>query len=419
MHHTEELVINANGKYVEILNKTIDGRVGLITGVDKLGRERDLYITILSAQDYHLRGIYLSEKETCRILEAVEIKQLFDIPKLIKGIALTGCQNGTDPEVFVVDEDDVIIPAFTFLPSKTEGNPFWDGFQAEFTTTQTHCLSYLVDDIRGKLKNTISKAKEYNKHAKLTWKSVLDIPYHIMEQANPTHLELGCAPSLNIYGTEVNMPDPATLPFRFAGCHLHFGLLQKSKQSIEKMIKSLDSFFGIISIALLQGMEDPRRRLYYGLAGEYRLPKHGIEYRTPSSALLAHPALFHLCYDLARASLYLGLSSILFHSDMQLDDERVIDIINTYDVEEAKKYLKKRKIITIAVLGKIYPNADSSKLFNLIMNGFMNYIDISDMEKNWKLPSNITWISHSGSPNCSVFNLHLPKELLCEQKGEV
>ena len=52
--------------------------------------------------------------------------------------------SGWDPEIFVEDEKG-IVPAFQFLPNKTAGIPtgrgraYYDGFQAEFTTTPIHC----------------------------------------------------------------------------------------------------------------------------------------------------------------------------------------------------------------------------------------------------------------------------------------
>jgi hypothetical protein len=406
------LPVEANGKFVEILDDKRPG-IGLIIDAHEVPSIGP-YITLLSGKSHTIQSMYLSKDAICRILNVHEIKKLFNPIEIVKGLSLTGCQNGTDPEVFVVNKDDIIIPAFTFLPDKKKGNPFWDGFQAEFTVAATHCLAYMVDNIRTRLLDVRASARKNDKDAKLTWKSVIDIPYNIMKETDSIHLALGCTPSLNVYGTETRIIDPTALPFRFAGCHLHFGLaahILPNKSLMNNMIKSMDSFIGVISIALLQGMEDPRRRLFYGLAGEHRFPKHGIEYRVLSSAILAHPALFHLCYDLARASLFLIYGYPLIIPNTKSKEREVINIINSYDVRAAKKYINEYKTIIIAVIEKVYHENKSKvkRLFNLIIDGFMNNIDISDMEKNWRLDQ--TWEPHSGSMNCSVDRLALPSKL--------
>ena len=57
---------------------------------------------------------------------------------------------GSDPEIFAVDANGIVIPAWTFLPKKEEthglhSNPYWDGFQVEWTIQSDMCYSYSVD----------------------------------------------------------------------------------------------------------------------------------------------------------------------------------------------------------------------------------------------------------------------------------
>jgi hypothetical protein len=402
------LIIDSLGKFVEI-NNTTTSKIGLIIGIVNY---RDVCVNLLSPT-YNLEYIYLSPKNECRILNSDEINKLFNPIKVMNRIPFQGCNNGADPEVFVVDKDDNVIPAFTFLPDKKCGNPFWDGFQAEFTIIPTSCLSYMVDYIRDKLRSVLQKAQAKDPNAKLTWKSVMDVPCEILQKTEHKYIELGCAPSQNIYGIEITRPDPMVLPLRFAGCHLHFGLDQKVRENkflINNIIKYMDSLFGIISVSLLQGMEDPRRRLFYGLAGEHRLPPHGIEYRVPSSAILAHPALFHLCFDIIRASLYLAQYDIMSLFHIKNREEEIIDIINNYDLLAAKKYLNRHKTIIILILDRIYCDR-GKEIFALITDGFRNNVDISSMEKNWILDSD-QWSCHSESKNCNVSKLELPSNLL-------
>jgi len=181
---------------------------------------------------------------------------------------------GTDPEVFVVDENGIVIPAFRFLPPKEKAKPvtqpFWDGFQCEFRTNvkgseNRSCLAYLSDDVQKGLRAVYKAAKAYDPSARLTWKPVLDIPSDIMASAEPEHVELGCAPSFNAYPWvgSISVPTPSELPFRFAGCHLHFGISKKiSRAEAEQSVRFADKIFGIASVLLFRGMEDPRRRVF-------------------------------------------------------------------------------------------------------------------------------------------------------------
>jgi len=50
----------------------------------------------------------------------------------------------------------------------------------------------------------------------------------------------------------------------------------------------------------MQNLDEPVRREYYGLAGEYRLPPHGLEYRSLSCAWIFHPKAAATILDLAR-----------------------------------------------------------------------------------------------------------------------
>jgi hypothetical protein len=334
---------------------------------------------------------------------------------IISAVSLSGCTVGTDPEIFIVDKKEEIIPAFSFLPSKKEDKSkisdgsyvdriFWDGFQAEFTLKANSCLAYLTDSLQHGLSLLLKKAKEADKDAHFTYKSVLDIPYSILNGCSPEHRELGCTPSHNAYGETDHLVglDPSVLPFRFAGCHLHFGF-QGTKETAENCVKAIDALCGIMSVALLQGMEDPRRRHYYGRAGEYRLPAHGLEYRTLSSAVLASPVLFHLCYDVARAALFLKLRSPAVRYIKGYKWETIANTINNYDVSKAKKIIKANESVFTAILTTKYGHVDKTKrILDMIYEGARNFFDIDDIDGNWRLSS--SWNSHSGASNCCVAN---------------
>jgi len=81
---------------------------------------------------------------------------------------MNGISIGTDPELFVF-ADKELIPAFEFLPSKQEAKVcFWDGFQAEFTTRPDVRTSALLNNIRLGLWAVARRAKGHTPTARLS-----------------------------------------------------------------------------------------------------------------------------------------------------------------------------------------------------------------------------------------------------------
>jgi hypothetical protein len=66
------------------------------------------------------------------------------------------------------------------------------------------------------------------------------------------------------------------VPFRTTGGHIHFGIGKRDDETVSRMVKALDAIIGVACVSLFDGIDDPRRRRMYGLAGEYRLPEYGV-----------------------------------------------------------------------------------------------------------------------------------------------
>lgn len=335
---------------------------------------------------------------------------------------------GTDPEIFVVNKEGTIIPAFLFLTDKKKaGNhPYWDGFQAEFNPGVSDnkkyghtCLAYMTDDIQFKLRELIVLARRFDKEARLTHESVIEIPEGIMKEAKEDHVALGCAPSLNAYGLPpLDIPEPRRLPIRFAGYHVHLGFKQNEMglRLYKQIVKGMDATIGVISVALFQGLEDYRRRQFYGRAGEFRLPKHGLEYRVLSSAVLVSPIIHHLVFEFARAfaSLCTLHPANLFWKGTE---KSIISTINEYDVKKAKEIIKKNEPTIRALLNRAVTAKNKDKriefLMSMIYDGAKKYLSL-DIEDNWKLNHVATcdpgrWITHSATKNCCIANMKIKK----------
>lgn len=343
---------------------------------------------------------------------------------------------GSDPEIFVVNAKGIIIPAFSFLPAENERKyipelakvdtwPFWDGFQAEFNVPQKYCHAWLVDQIQAGLGAVYRAARKHNPKAQLSYKSVLDIPYEMMQAVQDVHAELGCSPSLNVYGETkpIDIPNPRDLAIRFAGFHIHYGYGKKPKAEIAARVRAIDKIAGVVSVSVLAGLEDVRRRAFYGRAGEYRLPKHGLEYRALSSTVMVHPLVTHFFLDLARFSSHLVQLKLDQLWDVPGGDAQVQHIMNDYDVDEARKLMKLNRPMLESMVDITYgltgssPSYDSSgklkKRFEwlkaLMFEGAKEHVPL-DMTKNWYLDNPTTfWGTHCQQPNASIAVLNTDK----------
>ena len=309
---------------------------------------------------------------------------------------------GSDPEIFAT-ENKQIIPAFNFLGSKQDKKPvgernhvYWDGFQAEFDTTANACLAFHCDSVHDGLWLLNNKLKAFNKNAVLDIRPTLDIPKEMLENANNEHVEFGCMPSYNVYGMEGIKESGRNVGFRSAGGHIHFGIGQQTHESVIPLVKALDSILGVACVSLFASFDEPRRRTMYGLAGEYRLPKHGMEYRTLSNAWLMHPALMHIVFDVARQVLAFGRDGLL--SAWDASEEEVIHCINTCNVKLAREILKRNHDVFFAIIKTKYNTKMTQACIKLFLNGAESaFNDLSNIEKNWHL--NDVWSGHSNSPN--------------------
>jgi hypothetical protein len=223
-----------------------------------------------------------------------------------------------------------------------------------------------------------------------------------LREKAPEHLvQLGCAPSKNVYGLEpiAGLKDGRQLPFRCAGGHMHFSCQLGTPKVEEEIVKSFDALLGVALVSLFEPLDNPVRRSQYGRAGEYRTPAHGIEYRVPSNAWLCHPGIANLVFNLGRQVLKFAQAGLRagLHS---YSEQKVQDIINGCDAPAARKFMEANKGVYFA-------------LFNAEYNGHYTYglkavkaaydtllrpvdavvADPADIAGNWELGKG-TWRSH-------------------------
>lgn len=323
---------------------------------------------------------------------------------------------GCDPEIFVESAQGNMIPAFLFLPGKDKpaktpnwsdsfgqfGNcpMYWDGFQAEFTTKAEHCLGLHGNSIAAGMRGVYDAARKRFKDSKLSIRSVFHLSPEILAGALDEHVAFGCMPSYNAYGLTVNMPPAREVPFRSAGGHIHFGTGKKSHEKAVPIVKALDAVLGVACVSLFAEFDDPNRRRLYGLPGEYRLPKHGIEYRPLSNAWLSHPLIMNLVLDLSRKVAIFGRDG-WFQKYWKADEAEIINCIVNCDVKAAHKMMERNKEAFLQLLKASYTSATPAELetlYSIFIKGIRSAVkDPTDLTTNWKLEK--TWKYQTGGSN--------------------
>lgn len=314
---------------------------------------------------------------------------------------------GADPEIFVTSDGKKLLPAFDFLPSKKDApciknnHVYWDGFQAEFDIIGSGgaptCLDVLVSYIRSGLKQTFEHARKKYPEASLLNITTVDIDPVVLADAKDIHVQFGCMPSFNAYGMKGMDLHGREVPFRPAGGHMHFGVGQTTEADALPMVKALDAILGVCSVSMFGGIDDPRRRALYGLAGEYRLPKHGLEYRVLSNAWLFHPLLAYMTFDLGRKALMFGKHGLL-EDNWKCTEAETIRIINENDVKAARKVMEDNKDIITMCLTAAYGDSSYGKLaYKAWLAGAEAVVDdLKNISKNWNFFGDLDHVSVPG-----------------------
>lgn len=324
--------------------------------------------------------------------------------RLMKRLA---CTVGADPEIFVtktVRKKKTVVPAWKFLRDKKNpdeyhndylrGTVYWDGFQAEFTTQAgVTCLLQFTDAIRLGLQRIHNLAPS---GAGLDIASVVPIDSTVLASAADEHVAFGCAPSKNVYGLRGNTEEGRHVPYRFAGGHLHFGLTDGQKAFIPEYVRALDMVLGVACVSLFAKMDTPIRRQYYGLAGEYRTPPHGMEYRVLSNAWLAHPVITNMVFDLARAVCGLVEEGVPYKAMWKAEEKETLEAIMNHDVGLARTVLSRNEDFFGAILGSIgnpYNTAQGKKLAWRVWSGGMEELidDPANLIRNWSIGKGKAW----------------------------
>lgn len=132
------------------------------------------------------------------------------------------------------------------------------------------------------------------------------------------------------------------------------------------------------------------------MAGEFRLPPHGIEYRVLSNAWLCHPLVMNMVFDLARK--VVAFAQLGLMSQWKGSEEETILTIQTCDVAKAREIMDRNKEIYLQLFASCYGGKpeNNTHTFDAFKNGIESIIlNPHNIIKNWKIDER-TWASHGG-----------------------
>lgn len=264
---------------------------------------------------------------------------------------------GTDPELFVKGPDGNIVGSEKVIPEDGLVNQYHytpvvvrDGVQIELNPP---CGT--INDLGTNLKDSFRLLAMTIKLSKYTlcYDGMVEVSREELDSLSLKSRSLGCLPSLNCYEDRPIKADPKTYRKRSAGGHLHFGIKDylpnlhtKLVDERSNIIPYFDIFVGTICVLLDRDPNAAERRENYGRAGEFRCPKHGVEYRTPSNFWLKDYALMNLLFGMGNFAISVindsrsGHPAIEDELSQAVNLDAVIQAINTNDYDLAKGNFK-------------------------------------------------------------------------------
>jgi hypothetical protein len=200
-----------------------------------------------------------------------------------------------------------------------------DGVQAELHVNPSSCRQTLGANVAAAFMLLAQQLKTMPDVA-IEFKPVVKVSKKEFDSLKPESKLLGCAPSLNYYDKDAKIDiDMTSYKTRSAGGHLHLGLHAAIRKYRDRLPPLFDIVVGNTCVLLDRDPDAAERRKVYGRAGEHRMPKHGIEYRTLSNFWLYNYKLMSMVFGLARLSCHIWATSLM--------DKDLPDPTRTYWVE--------------------------------------------------------------------------------------
>lgn len=253
---------------------------------------------------------------------------------------------GADPEFFF-SKDGKVVGSELVLPKNDLGGMVCkDGVQAEFHPNPSFCRESLALSLQDSFSLLQSHLKSLGEKISVDFNTTIKMDRRKLNKLSSKARVLGCDPSLNLYTKKVSeiKVNPTTYTKRSAAGHIHLGLDGPIKDRHKPLVQLLDVLVGNTCVMLDRDPGSVARRKVYGKAGEYRLPKHGVEYRVPSNFWLKSYQYFSLVMGLSwQAVAVLNTSMCAKKVDLaaellsKIKPKKIVQAINSNDYDLARE----------------------------------------------------------------------------------
>jgi len=225
----------------------------------------------------------------------------------MKRLQTTNISLGSDPELFFSTKEGNTLESIKVLEKEKIGGSCdiaVDGVQVELHPSPVGCRAFASNEIRRALERLKMEYLD-KKGIKINFSEVVKLSPEEMAALTENSKKFGCMPSMNGYtrAKSVITVDPSVYPYRSAGGHLHVSGSQATiamQKMPELTARVMDIIVGNTFVMIDKDPAQVERRKVYGKAGEYRLPRHGFEYRTLSNCWMKSNQLMSFAYGLAR-----------------------------------------------------------------------------------------------------------------------
>jgi len=258
---------------------------------------------------------------------------------------ITNITIGTDPEMFIIDNNNNSISAEGLLggtkrkPRKLSNNGHAvqeDNVMVEFNIPP-------VIDYKSFIREIKFCKTEITKLLPSGMKLIADPSMEFSEKVLKTKQAstFGCSIDFDVWTTNMMTPIKPHPKYRFAGGHIHVGWDTPEMEISEQLVKAMDLFLGVPAVIM---DNDDIRKQEYGKAGRFRFTKYGIEYRTISNFWLKNTSLQKWVFNQTLQAITFVNNNNIITNELK---SNIINAINNNDKILATNIINKYNISII------------------------------------------------------------------------